>query len=135
MAMSVNKPKFITHLQYEEIPDSKIIRLTAPFCYYSPTISRLITVPAGFECDRESIPRIPFVYWMLGNSSAEAGVLHDYLYRVDSEPIVSRAIADDIYYEASCLDGNYRAQAWFKWAGVRIGGASSYHKRKVMDKL
>lgn len=133
--MSANKPKFITHLCYEEIPDSKIIRLTAPFAYYSPILSRLITVPAGFECDRESIPRIPFVYMFLGNSSAEAGVIHDYLYRVDSEPIVSRSIADDIYYEASCLDGNYRVQAYAKWLGVRIGGAPSYHKRSVMDRL
>lgn len=133
--MSTNKPKFITHLQYEEIPDSKVIRLTAPFCYYSPIIARLITVPAGFECDRESIPRIPFVYWMLGNSSNEAGVLHDYLYRKDSDPCVPRSIADDIYYEASCLDGNYRVQAYAKWLGVRLGGGPAYHKRKVTEKL
>lgn len=133
--MSTNRPKFITYPQYEEIPDSNIIRLTAPFCYYSPTLSRLITVPAGFECDRESIPRIPFVYWMLGNSSAAAGILHDYLYREDSEPRVSRSIADDIYYEASCLDGNYRVQAYAKWLGVRVGGGPSYHRRNVGDKL
>lgn len=133
--MSANKAKFITHLQYEEIPDNKIIRLTAPFCYYSPILCRLITVPESFECDRESIPRIPFVYMFLGNSSAEAGFIHDYLYRADSDPIVSRSIADDIYYEASCLDGNYRVQAWLKWAGVRVCGASAYHKRKVTDRL
>lgn len=133
--MAQNKPKFVTHLKYEEIPDSNIIRLTAPFAYYSPILCRLITIPEGFECDRESIPRIPFVYMFLGNTSAEAGVIHDYLYRKDSEPIVSRSIADDIYYEASCLDGNFRIQAWLKWAGVRVGGFSSYHKKGVMDKL
>ncbi len=78
-------------------------------------------VPAGFDTDLASIPRIfqPFISKLEG---VEAAVLHDWFYRFK---VVPRAQADRIFLEA--MEG---AVPWWKrrvmWLGVRAGGWLSY---------
>jgi hypothetical protein len=58
-------------------------------------------------------------------------VLHDYLYRTDSEPVVTRAEADE-HFKMAMIS---RGQPWHiyypMWLGVRICGGPAYHKHPV----
>lgn len=126
--------RFITTLKAEHLPgQSRLIKLLGPLHFYSSVLRRVVSVPTGFVCDMESIPRLPFAYWICGESSPESGVLHDYLYRHDSNPRLSRSEADRVYREACEVDGNYGLQRWVKWCGVRVGGFRAYHKYAVRD--
>lgn len=139
--------EFNSSLSCTQITD-KVWRINLPLIYQSDLIKEEIVVPSGFCCDFESVPRLPIVYMCLGHTSFRGGAVHDYLYRKDSYPRVSRAQADAIYREISVISAvqyllaegkeptaiqmaRIYSQAWIKWLGVRIGGAGSYHKKTV----
>lgn len=94
-----------------------------------------ICVPSGFQTDLASVPRVPIVYTAWGDRAHREAVLHDYLYRIGCWPTVTREEADLIFREAMIS----RNQPWyiyqFMYWGVRMGGGSSYHKRRVHDSL
>lgn len=92
--------------------------------YQSDLAQRTIVVPPGFRTDLASVPRLPLVYWLTGNTSTAAAVVHDYLY--DSRE-VSRSMADDILREASAVTGVPAWRRFLMWAGVRLGGAARYN--------
>lgn len=138
---------FRSHLSATQLSDS-IWRINLPLIYQSDIVKPEIIIPSGFCCDFESVPRLPIVYMCLGHTSFRGGAVHDYLYRKDSYPRVSRAQADAIYREISVISAvqyilesgkeptaiqmaRIYSQAWSKWLGVRIGGAGSYHKKTV----
>ena len=121
---------FLSKLRVEDAGDGKW-RLTAPLRFWSDVLNDVVTVPTGFETDFESIPRVPVIYLLLAQSSNEAGVVHDYLYRAGSKPRVTRAQADAVFYEASRCDGCNLVSSWAKWAGVRVGGMRAFHRRRV----
>lgn len=116
---------FQSKLQVELVdPDmSGVWRLLAPLVYQSDAAGQTFTVPAGFETDFASVPRIPLIYELTGNTSQEAATLHDWLYTTGT---VSRSMADAVLKEASIATNVPRWRAWLMWAGVRIGGASHY---------
>ena len=123
---------FLNNLSATKIGSSQWLRLDHPLMYQSEKLNRVIAVPAGFVCDKESIGRwLGVAYILLANTSERGGVLHDYLYRYDSEPSLTRAMADEIYREACLLAGNSKWKAYSKWLGVRLGGRWSYHKKSV----
>ncbi|MEY2689723.1 MAG: hypothetical protein RL375_3922 [Pseudomonadota bacterium] len=82
-------------------------------------------VPAGFETDFASIPRL---FWTLvghpAGRYAQAAVLHDYLYRTGAVP---RREADRTFREAMDVLGVPAWQRWVMWAGVRVGGWAAYN--------
>jgi len=138
---------FRSSLSATQLSDS-IWRINLPLIYYSDIIKAEIVVPSGFCCDFESVPRIPLIYACLGHTSQRGGTVHDYLYRRDCEPMVTRAQADAIYREISVISAvqyilesgkeptaiqmaRIHSQAWAKWAGVRAGGWRSYHKKSI----
>jgi len=138
---------FRSHLSATQLSDS-IWRINLPLIYQSDIVKPEIIIPSGFCCDFESVPRLPVVYMCLGHTSQRGGTVHDYLYRRDCEPMVTRAQADAIYREISVISAvqyilesgkeptaiqmaRIHSQAWSKWLGVRIGGAGSYHKKTV----
>ena len=116
---------FLSKLQVELVnPDmSGVWRLLAPLVYQSDAAGQTFTVPAGFETDFASVPRIPIIFELTGDTSQEAAALHDWLY---STCPVSRAMADTVLREASVSTNVPRWRAWLMWAGVRLGGASHY---------
>ena len=139
--------EFNSSLSCTQITD-KVWRINLPLIYQSDLIKEKIVVPSGFCCDFESVPRLPIVYMCLGHTSFRGGAVHDYLYRRDCEPMVTRAQADAIYREISVISAieyllaegkqpgkiqmaQITSQAYAKWLGVRIGGAGSYHKKTV----
>lgn len=96
--MEKRKAEFLSNLVVEELLDNKLVKLCEPFRYYSATLGREIEIPIGFVCDFESVP-------LLKPSSKRGGLIHDYLCRFDSDPIVTKQIAASVYKEAQeCKD-------------------------------
>jgi hypothetical protein len=91
----------------------------------------IITVPAGFLTDFASVPRVPIVFWFWGDRAHREAVLHDYLYRVDSDPVVERSRADRAFLEAMGSRGKSWGVRWPMYLGVRIGGGAAYHRKYV----
>jgi len=127
--------QFITELCLQLKNGDTVRVLEKPLGYYSSMLKLLVTVPTGFETDLASVPRLPFTYWLWGGRAHREGVLHDYLYRKDSVPVVKRSVADRVFLEAMKLRGKPRRVRWPMYSGVRIGGWTAYHKKFVGDKL
>lgn len=97
--------------------------LLNPLVYESDVAQRVITVPAGFRTDLASVPRLPIVYLLTGDTSDEAAVIHDYLY---SSHLVPRDVADSVLREASAITGVPAWRRQMMWAGVRLFGGSHW---------
>lgn len=86
-------------------------------------------VERGYVTDLASVPRLPIVYWLVGNRGAAAAVVHDFLYSdgMRLHMIESRGEADDVYREALLDEGisSYLADMMF-W-GVRTFGESHFN--------
>lgn len=91
--------------------------------YDSDVAGQVFVVPVGFVTDFASVPRIPFVFDLLGDVAHAAAIVHDWLYTTHP---VSREVADAVLKEASILQGLSPYKAWLMWAGVRAGGASHW---------
>lgn len=117
--------RFITRLQIEAASnedDGKWV-LTAALIYQSDVANCIIIVPKGFQTDLASVPRLPLVYMLCGDTSNEAAAVHDYLY---SSHQVQRDMADAVLREASQVTGVPGWRRWLMWAGVRVGGGSHW---------
>lgn len=112
---------FLTKLRVEKL-DNGQWRLLAPLHYESAVAGRIIQVPIGFETDFASVPRLPFMFWLLGDRGHAAAVVHDWLYRTE---LVSRSMADAVFREALESEVGFLSR-WAMWAGVRIGGWAAY---------
>lgn len=92
-----------------------------------------ITVPAGFSTDFASIKVLHnaflFVLFALVSGYGNyAATVHDYLYTTHAvgTRAITRKEADEVLYRALRAEGVARWRAWIFWAGVRLGGSSSY---------
>lgn len=127
--------KFLTELDARLIKDDRVWVLDKPLVYYSDILQREVTMPEGFETDLASVPRVPLVYEFWGGRAHREGVLHDYLYRKNSIPTVDFYVANDIFLEAMKCRGKGIFVRYPMFWGVAFGGASSYHRKNVEDKL
>lgn len=109
---------FLDPLTVTEISDSVFAVADHPFRYQSD-IAGLITVPVGFYTDFASVPRLGFIYAMLGDRAHEPAVIHDWLYYAD---ITTREMADNVLYEAMTVFGISDWQRDLIYEGVRAGG-------------
>jgi hypothetical protein len=116
---------FLTKLCMENADDQDDgeWQLALPLRYRSDVAERIIEVPAGFKTDLASVPRWPVIYWLIGSTSTEAAVVHDYLY---STHIVKRSIADAVLREASAVTGVPAWRRFLMWAAVRCFGGSHW---------
>ena len=124
--------EFLTNLDVTLIDDSAnegrgAWRVDEPFSYQSDIAHRLITIPAGFVTDFASVPRLPIIFWLTGDTSREAAVVHDYLYRTG---ILPRDTSDKVFFEASAVSGVPGWRRRLMYWGVRLGGALSYKGKK-----
>ncbi|QBJ80495.1 DUF1353 domain-containing protein [Aquitalea sp. USM4] len=116
---------FLSKLLLEDatnIDDGQWI-VAAPFIYQSDVAGQTFTVPVGFQTDLASVPRLPIVFLLTGDTSREAAVVHDYLY---STHIVPRNVADAVLREASAVTQVPPWRRWLMWAGVRAFGGSHW---------
>lgn len=103
--------------------DNGKYELLANFVYQSDEAGMTITVPKGFTTDLASVPRMPLIFLLCGDTSREAAVLHDWLYFSGR---LSRKLADKLLFEASGISGVANWRRWLMYFGVRIGGAKHY---------
>lgn len=104
--------------------------LAQPLVYQSDVAGITITVPAGFQTDLASVPRLPVIYLLCGDTSTAAAVVHDYLY---GSNLVDRATADAVLREASAVTGVPAWRRGLMWAGVRLFGASHWSGNKAPE--
>lgn len=98
--------------------------LRRDFYFESRRIGRIV-VPVGFDTDFASVPRVPIVFWLTGDTSKKAAVIHDWLYRSQS---VSRFMADLVLFEASSNEPFWRRSVM--WLGVRAFGWLAWRENK-----
>jgi hypothetical protein len=108
----------------EEIIDYKYSRLLAPYRFKSDVLKCIVTIPKGFVYDHESVP-------IIKGTSKRGGLIHDYLCRTDSKPVVTKKQAADAYLEVMAKRGNSWWRRYGKYWFVRIWPCY-FHKFKVM---
>lgn len=126
---------FLTELDLRDIGESDgktVYRLLAPLSYGCHN-GAVITAPEGFQTDLASVPRLPIIFSLWGDRAHREAVLHDYLYCMDSEPVLERSEADGLFKQAMMSRGQPWRIYYFMWLGVRAGGWQYFHKRKVND--
>ena len=122
--------KFLSPLITEHLVDNRFVRLYIPFRYYSALLKRVVHIPTGFICDFESVP-------VIKATCKRGGVIHDYFCRTDSVPVVSKAMAADLYLEAQALRDASSGGGWAKWihrhfkSRVVRGVPGYFHKHPV----
>lgn len=119
MSGFLNKPRLEAATDQD---DGKWVLCDA-LIYVSDVAKKTIVVPKGFVTDLASVPRLPVVYLLTGDTSAAAAVVHDWLYSSRELP---RDMADAVLREASQATGVPGWRRWLMWVGVRIGGSSHY---------
>jgi hypothetical protein len=127
--------KFLSELKAHLLDDDKVWALDEPLIYESDLLKCTITVPAGFNTDFASVPRVPFAYMFFGDKAHREAILHDYCYRKNSIPIVTESQANNLFFEAMTLRGK---PAWVRYTmywGVCLGGWTSFHKFNVEDSM
>ena len=123
-------------IKIEIIPgDARYVRLLEDFHFYSDVLKRWCCIPKGFVFDLESVP-------LLRGTNPEAGAVHDYVCRTDSDPVCDKTMAAKIYLELQRYydekeTGNWLNRGWdwfrrgFKVSVVWIA-PGYFHKFPVM---
>lgn len=123
-------PAFLTPLRLEPVGRGRQWRVARTLVYRSCvedergiTIGR-ISVPCGFVCDLNSLPRM--VWWISPKTDyPAAGVVHDWLYRTGAVP---RQIADQVYREALGVCGAGAVRRTVRFWAVRLFGGGAYQE-------
>lgn len=119
---------FKTELKTDWIKNTDTIILERDLVYYDNRSKQVFVIPVGFISDGASIPQ--FLWSVMGHpfqaDVRKAAVLHDFLYR---HQVVRRKVADQMFYDALCEEGLNENKAQMFYAGVRVGGASSYRRK------
>jgi hypothetical protein len=127
--------KFLTELNAKLKDDDCVWVLLSPLRYKSDLVGEE-EAQAGFETDFASCPRwIPIASNALLGKAHRESVIHDLNYRIDSPLGLSRAMADKVFLEAMEAQGKPFHVRWPMYLGVRLGGWTAFHKKKVSDKL
>lgn len=127
--------KFLTELDAELADEDQIWIIKKPLIYQSEILNCVVEIPTGFQTDLASVPRVPIAYIAFGGRAHREGVLHDYLYRKDSAPVVTFMQANRVFLEAMKARGKSFFVRQSMFLGVCIGGYFSYHKKNVLDKI
>ncbi len=121
---------FLTRLKLSDWnPDEWV--LESILAWFSLAVGR-IEVPVGFITNLASIPRLLRAVLNVNGKSRKAAVLHDFLY---CSQILSRADADNLFYEALLSEGMSKSLARIYWSGVRAGGWMHYRKQSGLTKF
>ncbi len=123
--MNVEAVFFLSVFRADKLDGNKW-RLARPFTakitFDTPEVEEILMVPEGFVTDLASVPRLPFMFWLLGDRAHRSAVLHDYLYRLRR----NREFADAVFYAAMRAEKLNGVQRGLMWLGVRVGGWPAY---------
>jgi len=126
------KSKFLTELEIVCVSED-LWRLNSPLEYESSLLGCKITAPKDFYTDLASVPRVPIAYWFYGGRAHREAVIHDYLFRKNSVPIVTCSQANKVFLEAMASRGKKKCVRYAMYAGVCLGGWTMFHKKNVED--
>ena len=133
--------KIYSTLQTAHLDNKRFVQLTAPFIFESDVLEKAglksrVKIPVGFVQDFESIP-------IVRGRNKRGGTVHDYLSCIDSDPVVTKEIAADVYFEINeytdkideertkFTKGYDWMRRWLKWGVVSVW-PGYFHHRKVM---
>ena len=133
--------KILTPLLTANLDNDKYVQLIAPFSFETDVLAKAglkskVTVPTGFFFDFESVPAVR-------GTNKRGGTAHDYLSRIDSDPVVTKSQAAAVYFEIMeyCYSIDHArgywqqfkdwGRRWFKW-GVVYVAPGYFHKYTVM---
>lgn len=119
---------FLTILDVELVDDKAadgrgMWKLKHELVYQSSVADRVIYVPEGFMTDFASVPRLPLVYDLFGDTAHPAAVVHDFLYSTGELP---RKIADRVLLEAMAAEGVPAWRRWPMYLAVRAFGGGYF---------
>ncbi|PXX38859.1 DUF1353 domain-containing protein [Aquitalea magnusonii] len=103
-----------------------IWRVDKPLRYRSDLLGHVITVEPGFLTDYASVPRVPVLYLLFGDTTHKAAVIHDWLFH--HHEVCDEATANLVLLEAAKVT---RIPAWRRlgiYLGVKLGGESSWEE-------
>ena len=111
---------FVDDALVVEQVDERYWRLREPMTYLGAR--ERFDVPAGFDTDFASVPRL--VVWLLPTYGdyTKAAILHDYLWDAG---VVSRRDADGLFRRSMRELGVSVARRWMMWAAVRLASGMS----------
>lgn len=116
---------FITDLVVKELPDGTWEVCEAlRFRRALRTKWETYLVPKGFVTDFASVPRLPVVYLLAGNTAHAAAVVHDYLYQTHLTR--SKPKADLVFLDAMKATGVPAWRRWLMYSAVSVCGFSSW---------
>lgn len=100
------KAEFFGKLKAEHL-EGKWWKLIEGLGFYSKKYDLTIYTPKGFILDFSSVPRVPFAYFLAGNTGHWESVGHDMGYRWNQ---LSRKTHDDIFKEAGFVRTSMREE-------------------------
>lgn len=112
-------------LRVEECGDYRW-RLLDPLILDADGFGRMV-VPAGFETDLASAPRLVWAIVPPIGRYQRAAVVHDWLYS-RLGPAVSRRLADAVFLDAMAAEGVAAWRRWLMWTAVRVAGWRSFKR-------
>jgi hypothetical protein len=108
----------LPRLSVQHVPGTYGWILTAPFFLGATNI------PAGFQFDGASIPRLLWWWVRPAGLAFEAACVHDYHYRVQD---MDKREADALLYEHCCTySGGRWIRAYCVWLGVHLFGGPTW---------
>ncbi len=138
---------FQNQLKAEEIGESSgrtVWKLLADLVFILG--NRKFIIPAGFETDFASVPRVPIAYMLWGDRAHREAVLHDYCYRKDAVIYdAAREMKIILFREIPKEDADWmfraamisRGQPYYiyqpMYMAVRLCGGSSFHRMNIAD--
>lgn len=116
----------------------RMYELLNPFTYLDATAGH-ITAHKGFQTNYASIDLFHnlflFVFYaLLVGYGDKAATIHDYLYTgypTDDGQYLTRKEIDGVFYRALRAEGVAKWRAWMFYAGVRVGGRSSFYTERL----
>ena len=110
---------------FQENERGDVIRLLRPMKYRWQ--GRVLTVPAGFECDGASVPRFLWssVSPQIDPRTLAGSIAHDYIYRTQPQGW-TRYAADCMFRDIIREDGLSCWKTQKAFLGVRIGGGKAW---------
>ena len=105
-------------------PLTRAVRSGA-ICY----LDEVVEVPAGFETDFASVPRLPVAYWLTGDTAHAAATVHDYMVRHRTTNSAEWRDAAHVFAEAMTAEqvAPWRRSAMY-WIVV---GADPYQQQET----
>lgn len=111
-------------LQFE---DDTHVSFTAPMVFQID--DELLIIPAGFNSDADSVPKLPGIYLWLAGSGKRSAYGHDFLYSTGCPAEFKargRRWADRFFWRSMICEGLDQRIADAKYLGVRLGGESHW---------